>query len=89
MKTLSIPEALRDLASVLEQAIAGEEIGIRSGDQIVRLHPAETSKPILMSPQEAFDLLQKEAHLTPEQAQDYSREVRAERIAASEKLGTR
>ena len=86
MKTLSIHEASSDLATVLKQAIAGEEIGIRSDDSIVALRPLSVTarepdtEPLL--PREALRRLQADARLTPAQAESYLDEVRAERLAA-------
>ena len=89
MKTLSIHEASSDLATVLKQAIAGEEIGIRSDDSIVALRPLSITarepdaEPLL--PREALRRLQADARLTPAQAESYLDEVRAERLAAGER----
>ena len=86
MKTLSIHEACSDLATVLKQAIAGEEIGIRSDDSIVALRPlsvtAREPDAGLLLPREALRRLQAEARLTPAQAESYLDEVRAERLAS-------
>ena len=86
MKTLSISEATSDLASWLQQAIAGEEIGIRSGNAVVVLRPLSASANGLeaepVSPREALRRLQQDARLTPAQAESYVNEVRAERLAA-------
>ena len=90
MKTLSIPEATRDLAAVLARAVASEEIGIRSGDAVVVLCPltparAMPGKPGAATPLKALRQLQQEAQLSPAQAQHYLEEVRAERLAAGER----
>lgn len=86
MKTLTISEATSNLASWLQQAIAGEEIGIRSGNAVVVLRPLPASANGLeteqVSPREALRRLQQEARLTPAQAERYLNEVRAERLAA-------
>ena len=89
MKTLTISEAVRDLASVLKQAVAGDEIGIRSDNTIVALRPlpaanGKTEKERL-SPREALRRLQMDAHLTPAQADDFLKEVYAERLAAEKR----
>ena len=82
MKTLTVAEAVRNLATLLKQAIAGEEIGIRSEDRIVVLRPIETKEfPQEFSPREALRQLQSQAHLSPAQAENYLREVHAERLA--------
>ena len=89
MKTLTISEATSNLAGWLQQAIAGEEIVIRSGDSIVALRPVAeaggASNGGRLSPQEALRELQQEARLTPAQAEAYLKEVRAERLAAEER----
>ena len=41
MKTLSITEARANLSAVLERAKKGEDIGIISGNKIIRLKPVE------------------------------------------------
>jgi antitoxin (DNA-binding transcriptional repressor) of toxin-antitoxin stability system len=87
MKTLTISEAARDLANWLKQAVAGEEIGIRSDDNLVVLRPLPPTRAATqsLSPREALRRLQQEAHLTPAQAGDYLQEVRAERLAAEKR----
>ena len=88
MKTLTISEAARDLANWLKQAIAGEEITIRSDDTIVALRPLPTNGATnakSLTPREALRRLQEEAHLTSAQAENYLREVRAERLAAEKR----
>ena len=90
MQTLSISEASGNLAAVLARAIAGEEIGIRSGDEVVVLRPlapprTTTEKAGAAAPLEALRQLQLEAQLSPRRAQHYLEEVRAERLAAGER----
>ena len=89
MKTLTVSEAARDLANWLKQAIAGEEIAIRSdGDDVVALRPLPSngSAPVKsLSPREALRRLQQAAHLTPAQAESYLQEVHAERLAAEKR----
>ncbi len=84
MKTLTIGEAASNLANWLQQAVAGEEIVIRSGNADVALHPVVKIKPAgtKISPREALRQLQQDARLTPDQAENYLREVHAERLAA-------
>jgi antitoxin (DNA-binding transcriptional repressor) of toxin-antitoxin stability system len=86
VKTLTVNEAVRNLASLLKQAIAGEEIGIRSDDTVVVLRPLR-SKALAesLSPREALRRLQAEAHLSPAQAESYLQEVHAERVAAEKR----
>lgn len=84
MKTLTIGEAARDLANWLKQAVAGEDIGIRSDNTIVALRPISsdgTASAQLLSPREALRQLQQAAHISPAQAESYLREVHAERLA--------
>ncbi len=89
MKTLTISEATSNLAAWLQQAIAGEEIVIRSGDSMVALRPVPeaggASNGGRLSPREALRALQQEARLTPAQAEAYLKEVRDERLAAEER----
>ena len=83
MKMLTISEAARDLGNWLKQAVAGEDIGIRSDDSVVALRPLPSNwAPKTLSPREALRRLQSEAHLSPAQAESYLREVHAERLAA-------
>jgi antitoxin (DNA-binding transcriptional repressor) of toxin-antitoxin stability system len=89
MKTLTVSEATSNLAGWLQQAVAGEEICIRSGDSIVALRPVPeagvASNGGRLSPREALRALQQEARLTPAQAEAYLNEVRAERLAAEDR----
>jgi len=81
VKTLTVTEAVRDLSTLLKQAVAGEEIGIRSDDAIVVLRPLETKESIkMLSPRDALKQLQSQEHLSAAQAEDYLREVHAERL---------
>lgn len=89
MKTLTISEATSNLAAWLQQVIAGEEIGIRSGDAVVVLRPLPASTTGLeleqVSPHEALRRLRQDARLTPAQAETYLNEARAERLAAEDR----
>jgi len=91
MKTLTINEATNNLADWLQQAIAGEEIGIRTGNTLVVLRPlpvgtaANGQEPEALAPREALRRLQQDACLTPAQAENYLNEVRAERLAAEDR----
>ncbi len=89
MKTLSVNEASSNLSTVLEQAIAGVEIGIRSDDTIVALRPLPVSASATdagpLAPREALRRLQEEARLTPAPAESYLNEVRAQRLATDER----
>jgi len=83
MKMLTISEAAGDLAGWLKLAVAGEDIAIRTGDNIIALRPiAPPAGPEPSSPREALRRLQQDARLTPAQADDYLNEVHAERISA-------
>ncbi len=85
MKTLTIEEAMRNLSGWLTQAIAGEEIGIRSGDAVVVLRPlaAPCDEPEKnLTPREALRRLQQDARLSSGEADNYLQEIRAERLAA-------
>lgn len=84
MITLTIGEAARDLANWLKQAVAGEDIGIRSNNTVVALRPLPsvgTANTESLSPREALRRLQQAAHVSPAQAESYLHEVHAERLA--------
>ena len=88
MKTLTISEAARDLANWLKQAVAGEEIRIQGDNAIVALRPLrpDGSTPAAsLSPRDALRQLQQAAHLSPAEADNYLREVHAERVAAEKR----
>lgn len=83
MKTLTISEAANNLAKWLKLAVAGEDIAIRTDDQVVALRPLTTvSAAEKLAPREALRLLQRDARLTAQEADHYLEEVRAERLAA-------
>ena len=72
----------------VERALAGEQIQIRKGDAVVELRPARPDQPAgaeLLSPREALRRMQEEARLKPEQAEQYLREVREERLATEDR----
>jgi antitoxin (DNA-binding transcriptional repressor) of toxin-antitoxin stability system len=89
MKTLTVEQAASDLEQWLDQALAGEDIRIRKGEALVELRPVgshPTSAPSeQISPREALRCLQREARLTPEQAQRYLAEIEAERLAVEDR----
>jgi len=86
MKTLTITEAANNLAAWLKQAVAGEEIVIRSGDNIVALKPVPSTQAAkTLSSREALRQLQSQPHLSPAQAESYLREVHTERLAAEKR----
>ncbi len=66
--------------------MGGEQIAIHEGACAVLLQPlpaaAGSSASERLSPREALRLMQEETRLTPEQAEQYLREVREERLAA-------
>jgi len=88
MKTLTVEEAVAGLGRWVERAVAGEQIQIRKGDAVVELRPAHPDHPAggeQMSPREALRRMQEEARLKPEQAEQYLREVREERLASEDR----
>ena len=88
MKTLTVEEAVAGLGRWVERALAGEQIQIRQGDAVVELRPARPDHPAgteQLSPREALRRMQEEARLKPEQAEQYLREVREERLAAEDR----
>jgi len=88
MKTLTVEEAVAGLGRWVERALAGEQIQIRQGDAAVELRPARPGHPAgteLLPPREALRRLQEDARLQPEQAEQYLREVREERLAAEDR----
>jgi antitoxin (DNA-binding transcriptional repressor) of toxin-antitoxin stability system len=85
VKTLTVTEAVRNLATLLKQAIAGEDIGIRSDDTVVVLRPLYSKAPEMLSPREALRRLQSDAHLSSSEAENYLREVQAERVATEKR----
>ena len=74
MKTLTVNEAVRNLDVLLKQAVAREEIGIRSDDTIVVLRPLQRDPQKALTPREALRQLQSEARLSSAQAEGYLRE---------------
>ena len=88
MKTLTVEEAVAGLGRWLERALAGEQIQIRKGDAVVELRPTRPDCPAgaeQLSPRDALRRMQEEARLKPEQAEQYLREVREERLAAEDR----
>ena len=85
-RTLTVEEATTGLEKWLELAMAGEDIRIRKGDVLVELRPVPEKDGLAphghLSPREALHRFQAEARLTPDQAQNYLDELRAERLAA-------
>jgi antitoxin (DNA-binding transcriptional repressor) of toxin-antitoxin stability system len=89
MKTLTVSEASGNLAVWLQEAIAGEDIGIRTGDTIVALRPLPSSGGATngerVSPREALQTLQRQSQLSAAQAEAYLNEVHAERAASEQR----
>jgi hypothetical protein len=88
MKTLTVEEASPGLGHLVELALAGEQIQIRKGSGIVELRPAHAPKPAVdetLAPREALRLLQEDARMTPQQAENYLRDLREERLAAEDR----
>ena len=88
MKTLTVEEAVAGLGRWVERALAGDQIQIRQGEGVVELRPARSAHPTgveQLTPREALRRMQAEARLQPEQAEQYLREVREERLAAEDR----
>ena len=81
VKTLSVQEASQNLASWLRRAAGGERITIREGDAVVLLQPL-SAPPAAgnLSPLAALRQLQSQRRLTAREAEEYLREVNAERL---------
>jgi hypothetical protein len=83
MKLLTVEEAMPGLGQLVEQALAGEQIQIRKGNGVVELRPTQRAQSgDNPAPRDVLKRLQKEARLTPDQAERYLNEVREERLAA-------
>jgi antitoxin (DNA-binding transcriptional repressor) of toxin-antitoxin stability system len=83
MKTLTVQEASESLSEWLRRAVHGEEIAIHEGDCTVMLQPLANINAAQMrnpKPREALRKLQECARVTPEEAEDYLREIRDERL---------
>lgn len=88
-EALTIEEAWAGLDRWEERALAGEEIQIGQGDAVLELRamqPTQSAVREPISPCDALRLMLEESLLTSEQAGQYLREVREERLAA-ETLG--
>lgn len=73
MKTLTVTKARQNLGGWLKRAVAGEEIGVVFGDQVVALRPV----PIM-----AADYMETEYGLTKEEADRAAERIRKESRAA-------
>jgi antitoxin (DNA-binding transcriptional repressor) of toxin-antitoxin stability system len=88
MKTLTVEEASRSLSDWLRRAASGEQIAIHEGDCTVLLQPLPASSASeRMTASVALHRLQSQARLTAAQAEDYLREVRAERVTDRKRNG--
>jgi antitoxin (DNA-binding transcriptional repressor) of toxin-antitoxin stability system len=88
MKTLTVEEAVAGLSRWLDRALAGEQISIRKGDAVVELRPTQPTRSAgaeQLPAREALRRMQEEARLKPEQAEQYLRKVREERLAAEDR----
>ena len=81
MKTLTVQEASRNLSELVHCAADGEEITIHDGACKVLLQPVSTLHSNRPNGREALRQLQSQSRLTAGQAENYLREVHAERLA--------
>ena len=72
MKTLTMSDARKLLPSVLERVKQGEDIGIISGDQVIRLRPVE-----VVAWEESY--LYQEYQVTPQEWDRFKRRVKRRR----------
>jgi antitoxin (DNA-binding transcriptional repressor) of toxin-antitoxin stability system len=91
MKTLTVQEASESLGDCLRRAVSGEQIAINEGKCTVLLQPLSQPQQVsgvkALSAREALRRLQSQSRLTAGQAEDYLREVRAERLADGTRYG--
>ena len=91
VKTLTVQEASQSLSDWLRRAANGEQIAIHEGDCTVLLQPLSESREASaakgLSAREALRRLQSRSRLTAAQAEDYLREVRAERLTDGRRNG--
>jgi antitoxin (DNA-binding transcriptional repressor) of toxin-antitoxin stability system len=81
MKTLTVQEASGSLSELLHCAADGEEITIHDGARAVLLKPVSLPPKNNTKAREALRQLQSRCHVTPDAAEEYLREVHAERVA--------
>jgi antitoxin (DNA-binding transcriptional repressor) of toxin-antitoxin stability system len=83
MKTLTVQEASQSLGHWLRRALSGEQIAIQEGKCTVLLQPLaeshDTAPDEGLSAREALRRLQSNSRLSAAKAEDYVREIRAER----------
>jgi len=91
MKTLTVQEASQNLSRWLRRAMGGEQIAIHEGACVVLLQPLpvppESPVSERLTAREALRRLQSQPRLTAAQAEDYLREVRAERLTDRRRNG--
>lgn len=91
MTTLTVQEASQNLGRWLRRAMGGEQIAIHEGACAVLLQPLPTPPESPASERlparEALRRLQSQPRLTAAQAEDYLREVRAERLTDGRRNG--
>jgi hypothetical protein len=89
MKTLTVQEASKSLGDWLRRAVSGEQIAVKEGNFTVLLQPLSQPEETLnrLSAREALRRLQSQGRLTRGQAEDYLREVRAERLMDGRRNG--
>ena len=91
MKTLTVQEASQSLGDWLRRAVSGEQIAINQGDCTVLLQPIakshEPGETKGLSAREALRQLQSHPRLTAARAEEYLREVRAERLTDGRRNG--
>jgi antitoxin (DNA-binding transcriptional repressor) of toxin-antitoxin stability system len=81
MKTLTVQEASQNLSELLHSAADGEEIIINDGKLAISLRLVSTAPQNRLTGRDALRQLQSQSRLTPAQAENYLREVHAERLA--------
>ena len=81
MKTLTAQEASRNLSELVHCAADGEEITIHDGACTVLLQPVSVAPKNRVKGRDALRQLQSQSRLTAGQAENYLREVHAERLA--------
>jgi len=90
MKTLSVQEASQSLSDWLRRAASGEQIAITEGDCTVLLQPLSQSQASAakgLPAREALRRLQSRSRFTAARAEDYLREVGAERLTDGRRSG--
>jgi antitoxin (DNA-binding transcriptional repressor) of toxin-antitoxin stability system len=83
MKTVNVQEASRNLSKLLRCAADGEEITIHDDEGMltILLRLVSVSPKNRLKGREALRQLQSQSQLTAGQAENYLREVHAERLA--------